>query len=88
MLSIDKGRYVIDRNLRHCDLCNVNTLGDEYHTFLECSNAEIVNLRHRFILFEYRSNRSMYNFVKFMQQVDDIKICARISSFIKHAKIV
>ena len=39
-LSIEKGRYNgIDRNLRHCDLCNMNTLGDEYHTFLECSNA-------------------------------------------------
>ena len=88
-LSLGKDRYNgIDRNLQHCDLCNMNTLGDEYHTFLECSNPEIVNLRRRFIPYEYRSNRSMYNFVKFMKQVDDVTIYVRISSFIKHAKII
>ena len=69
-------------------MCTMNALGDEYHAFLECNNSEIVNLRQRFIPVNYRRNRSMFNFVNLMKQVDDVKICIRISSFTKHANIV
>ena len=49
-LAVEKGRYNrIERRLRHCEMCNMSALGDEYHAFLECNNPEIVHLRQRFI---------------------------------------
>ena len=36
-LPIEQGRYKnIPRHLRHCNLCNSNTIGDEFHFLLEC----------------------------------------------------
>ena len=35
-LGIETGRYYgIDRNLRYCDMCNLDVLGDEYHIFFD-----------------------------------------------------
>ena len=44
-LAIETGRYSgIDRNLRYCDMCNLDVLGDEYHFFFECVKPDIVTL--------------------------------------------
>ena len=48
----------IDRNLRYCDLCALDILGDEYHTFFECTKPEIVSLRKRFIPLHYSQQQS------------------------------
>ena len=88
-LPIERGRYTgLDRNLRYCDLCDLNVIGDEYHVFFECSNPAIVSLRHRFIPWFYRQNCSMYNFVTLLKLVDDIKIGNRISSFVRLGNVV
>ena len=44
--AIEKGRYSnIDRHLRYCDMCEAESLGDEYYLFFVCSNINIANLR-------------------------------------------
>ena len=87
-LAIETGRYVgIDRNLRYCDRCTLNVLRDEYHAFCECNNPDFNTLRQRLIQMKYRTNCSMYNFVNLLNQMDDIKICSRISLFIKSSNI-
>ena len=61
-------------------------IGDEYHTFFECNNQDIVDLRKRFIPVYYQRNRSMYNFVRLL--VSDIKLGRRIASFIRLSNTV
>ena len=73
---------------RYCDLCALDILGDEYHTFFECTKPEIVSLRKRFIPLHYSQQPSMFKFVKLLRSADDIKVGNRISSFIRHSKIV
>ena len=62
-------------------------MGDEY-TFFECNNQDIADLRERFIPVYYQRNRSMYNFVKLLQEVSDIKLGRRIASFIRLSNTV
>ena len=66
----------------------VDILGDEYHTFFECTKPEIVSLRKHFIPLHYSQQPSMFKFVKLLRSVDDIKVGNRISLFIRHSKIV
>ena len=88
-LEIETGRYAgIDRDLRFCGKCAMNIIGDEYHVFFECSNANISLQRNRFIPTYFRQNRSMFNFVKLLQSVDDIKVGRRVSSFVINSNIV
>ncbi len=88
-LEIEKGRYIgLERNLRHCQKCTLDIMGDEYHTFFECNNEDIVELRKRFLPVYYIRNRSMYNFVRLLQQASDIKIGRRIASFIRLSNTV
>ena len=88
-LEIERGRYIgLERDLRYCKKCTLDMMGDEYHTFFECSNQDIVNLRKRFIPAYYQRNRSMYNFVKLLHEVSDIKLGRRIASFIRLSNTV
>jgi hypothetical protein len=37
-LSIETGKFFnIDRSERHCNLCSVNELGDEFHYLFKCT---------------------------------------------------
>ena len=76
------------REDRHCDMCSMNTLGDEYHLFFECNNPDVEMLRRQYIPIYYRNHRSIYNFIKLMKKIDDIKIGKRISNFVKKSKVV
>ena len=61
-LEIETGRYAgIDRDLWYCGKCATNIIGDEYHVFFECSNANISLQRNLFIPTYFRQNRSMFN---------------------------
>ena len=72
-LAIKMGRYSgINRNLRYCDLCGLDILGDEYHTFFGCTKPEIVSLRKRFIPLHYSQQPSMFKFVKLLSYLLDI----------------
>ena len=49
-LEIEIGRYIgLKRDLRYCNKCTLDIMGDEHHTFFECNNQDIVDLRKRFI---------------------------------------
>ena len=88
-LEIETGRYAgIDRDLRFCGKCAKSIIGDEYHAFFECSNPNVSLQRTRFIPLYFRRNRSMFNFVKLLQSVHDIKIGRRVSSFAVNSHIV
>ena len=88
-LEIKTGRYAgIDRDLRFCGKCTMSIIGDEYHAFFECSNPNVSLQRTRFIPLYFRRNRSMFNFVKLLQSVHDIKIGHRVSSFAVNSHIV
>ena len=63
-------------------------IGDEYQVVFECSNANISLQRNRFIPTYFRQNRSMFNIVKLLQSVDDIKVGRRVSSFVLNSNIV
>ena len=82
-LEIGTGRYAgIDRDLWSCGKCAMNIIGDEYHVFLKCSNADSSPQRHCFIPTYFRQNRTMFNSVKLLQSVDDIKVGCCVSSFV------
>ena len=45
-LAIERGRYSgINRNLRYCDMCNLDVPEDEYYFFFECVKPDIVTIR-------------------------------------------
>ena len=68
-LEIETGRYTgIDRDLRFCDKCAMNIIGDEYHVFFECSNAIISLHKNRFIPTYFRQD-SLFLLTKMKQTV-------------------
>ena len=88
-LEIETGRYAgIDRDLRFCGKYAMSIIGDEYHVFFECSNPNVSLQRTCFIPLYFRRNRSMFNFVKLLQSVHDIKVGRRVSSFVMNSHIV
>ena len=58
-LAIETGRYVnIEREDRFFNICNLETIGDEYHLIFECKNERIVDLRRKCLPESYMSNSS------------------------------
>ena len=56
-LNIETGRYTgINRELRICDKCQLNVLGDEFHLCFVCTNQDIIVLRSPYILPFYRNH--------------------------------
>ena len=55
---------------------------------LNALNPKLSVLRKRFIPLHYSQQPSMFKYVKLLRSVDDIKVGNRISSFIRHSKIV
>lgn len=47
---------------RICCHCDSNTIGDEYHYFLACTNEQIMSLRERYIPANYTNNPSQVKF--------------------------
>ena len=46
MLPIETGRYTnVERHLRVCRRCNLNSIGDEYHYLFVCSHPDIIDTR-------------------------------------------
>ena len=45
-LPIEKGRLLnIPRHQRYCELCSARIVGDEFHILMECTNAELQEMR-------------------------------------------
>ena len=87
-LATETGRYSgTDRNLRYCDMCNLDVLGDEYHLFFECVKPDIVTLHQQCIQRYYLQSPSMFKLIQLLKSSDDVKIGKRISMFIQKCKI-
>ena len=60
-LPIEKGRYSsLPRDLRHCNICNSDLPGDEYHFLLECPT--LTNLREKYLPKYFRTNPNFFKY--------------------------
>ena len=88
-LPIEKGRYTnIMRELRYCELCNDNSLGDEFHLLCKCKNADVHRLRCKYIPRYFVTNPSMHKFVIFMKNIHKRKYGVNLGKFLKSCKQV
>ncbi len=87
-LRIETGRYGnnrIERNQRHCTLCNLLDLEDEYHFILICPRYH--DLRQLYIKQYYRVRPSMFKFIQLMQ-CQQYSVMHRLGKFIYHASLI
>ena len=79
-LPIEKGRWDdTNRNLRICNLCNKNALGDEYHVLLEC---DFFATQRRLFIPRYYWNHC--NSLKFssLLSTNNTKLLKKLSDFV------
>jgi len=84
-LPVETGRYInVERNERVCTFCDMNTLGDEYHYIMECSNVEISRVRNTVIPHYYRTHVNMIKFTMLMNQMSlNSNTCYKLGKLIK-----
>lgn len=84
-LAVEVGRHSgLDRAERFCRRCDLNTMGDEYHLVMECTNVDIVRCRKQFLPKYCHSNPSMFKYVNFMNSVfSDKTLCSQFGGFLK-----
>ena len=64
-LPIETGRFFnIDRSERHCNLCNVNELGDEFHYLFKCTFFN--HVRAKFVSRNICNNPNILKFKELM----------------------
>ena len=64
-LNIETGRYYnIDRNERFCNMCNTQSIEDEYHFILECDKYK--DIRKTYIKEYYWKNPSTYKLIELL----------------------
>ena len=81
-LNIETGRYYnIDRNLRTCENCNMNLIGDEYHLFFNCTKPNVdLFIFHITIVIDLVF---IYKYCELMSNLDSKAICINIAKFVK-----
>ena len=80
-LAVERGRYRdIPRNERVCDLCDANTLGDEFHFLLKCSKFE--NIRKYYIPRKYWRRP---NIISFCNLLNCKLLKVKLAKFVKEA---
>ena len=68
-LPIETGRFFnIDRSERHCNLCNANELGDEFHYLFKCTFFK--NVRAKFLPLNICKNPNVLKFKELMNTSD------------------
>ena len=88
-LAIETGRYInIEREDRFCNICNLETIGDEYHLIFECKNERIVDLRRKFLPESYMSNGSRNKLIVLLRNVEYPKIGIALGKFLKETKLM
>jgi hypothetical protein len=76
------GRYKnIVRNRRFCNLCDGNSVGDEFHILFECNNTTIVDAR-KLLPRYYTFRPSMFKLVCLLQSQKP-KVLLKIGAFLK-----
>lgn len=82
------GRYRnIPRNRRFCELCDENRLGDEYHVFLECKNADIAKMRKKYIPDVYYVHPNMHKCVLLLK-CQDVDVIRKLGLFLKNVLVM
>lgn len=82
-LPVITGRYRnIERENRICGKCNCNVVGDEYHVLFVCSNREIVQLRHKYILPYYRHYPTQFKYIQLMKNTN-VKLMENLAKFLR-----
>ena len=80
---------LIDHHWKHIKIIANNSLKWVMSAVgFECANPNVSLQRTRFIPLYFRRNRSMFNFVKLLQSVHDIKIGRRAPRFAVNSQIV
>ena len=80
-LPIEKGRWQnIERNLRKCQLCNLNDIGDEFHYILNC--PFFANQRQQLLPYIRHNTKNAILFKRIMNETD-ISIFCNLVKFIK-----
>ena len=84
-LPVETGRYInLERNEHLCIFCDMNTLGDEYHYIMECSNAEIAKVRKTVIPRYFRNHINMIKFAYLMNQMSlNPNTCFKLGKLVK-----
>ena len=73
-LRIHTGRYTgLERNLRLCQLCNMNEVEDEFHLLFKCSTYS--HLRQTFIKRYYRIRPSMFKLIQLFNTQNKSEMC-------------
>ena len=80
-LPIEKGRWKnIERNLRKCQLCNLNDIGDEFHYIKNC--PFFANQRQQLLPYIRHNTKNAILFKRIMNETD-ISIFCNLVKFIK-----
>ena len=84
-IPVVRGRYNnIPRELRFCNLCNNDVIGDEFHILLECEHPMIKNLRVSTIPRYYYNKPSMYKFIRLFENMNlKTTLARKIGKFLK-----
>ena len=76
---IEEGRrHNIPRHLRRCSLCHSSSIGDEYHTLMECINPYLDYLRNEF-LYIMKRVVPQFQFLPLKEKFVYIMSCADIN---------
>ena len=82
-LPIECGRWTnIPRENRFCNLCETNSIGDEFHFLFECNDNIIKNARRKFIPSYYTIRPNTHKFEKIFNSCD-LNLLKRICKFLK-----
>ena len=78
------GRYKgLERSQRFCNVCNNNSVGDEFHVLFECKNPSIVNFRKKYLPKFYVTRPSMWKLITLLQS-DKMKVIRGLGAFLKN----
>ena len=76
------GRYKgIERSQRFCNVCNDNSVGDEFHLLFECKNPSIMNSRKKYLPIFYVTQPSMWKLISLLQS-DKTKVICKLGAFL------
>jgi hypothetical protein len=79
-LPIEKGRYDnTPIHMRHCTLCNNNTVGDEYHFLLDCPALTDARIKYLPKYYQYHINMIKFNDI---MSTDSNKLLFRLAKFL------
>ena len=53
----------------YCEMCDQNSIGDEFHLLYECININIVKARNKFLPKEMIRNRGRYAFTNILKNL-------------------